>query len=89
MDPPIKNLPNSGGAYDEFLDARTFPGQFGSQASALWHLLKKGHYDVKLSANEYRALAIWLDNNADFYGNYEFDTLEAQRAGTSVPPSLQ
>jgi hypothetical protein len=38
---------------------------------------------------EFRALALWLDNNADFYGAYEFDTLSPQRAGEVVNPTLE
>ena len=89
MDPPITRLPNNGGAYDAFLDARTFPGKFGASASKLWTLLEKGHYDVKLSEQEKRAIALWLDNNADFYGAYEFESLERQRAGQIVKPTLE
>ena len=69
--------------------ARTFPGQFGANKSPLWHLLKKGHYDVSLEPLELRALALWLDNNADFYGAFEFDTLAAQREGQVVQPTLE
>jgi hypothetical protein len=38
---------------------------------------------------EQRALALWLDNNADFYGAYEFETLEAQRNGEVIMPTLE
>jgi hypothetical protein len=85
MDP----LPSNGGAWNSFAPARTFPGRFGANASPLWQLLKKGHYDVSLSPEEYRAIALWLDNNADFYGAFELDTLEAQRNGIAVKPSLE
>ncbi len=89
MDPPVTFLPNHGGAWDAFLDARTFPGKFGANASKLWILLKKGHYNVNLSPSEKRALALWMDNNADFYGGYEFDTLAAQREGKTIKPTLE
>jgi hypothetical protein len=82
-------LPSHGGAHTSFTSARTFPGQFGANRSPLWHLLKKGHYDVSLDPLELRALALWLDNNADFYGTYEFDTLSAQREGEIVLPTLE
>jgi hypothetical protein len=68
---------------------RTFPGEFGVLKSPLWHLLKKGHYDVALNPMEYRALALWMDNNADFYGAFELDTLAAQREGEVVHPKLE
>jgi hypothetical protein len=51
--------------------------------------LKKGHYEVSLSPAESRAIALWLDNNADFYGAFELDTLEAQRAGQVIQPALE
>ncbi|MDR3110952.1 MAG: NPCBM/NEW2 domain-containing protein [Planctomycetaceae bacterium] len=82
-------LPSHGGAHNPFTTSRTFPNQFGANASPLWQLLKKGHYDVTLSAQEQRAISLWLDNNADFYGAYEFETLEAQRDGKIVIPSLE
>jgi len=82
-------LPSNGGAHSSFTSARSFPGQFGANRSPLWHLLKKGHYDVSLSRLELRALALWLDNNADFYGAYEFDSLADQREGKMVIPTLE
>jgi len=82
-------IPSHGGAHSSFTSARTFPGQFGANKSSLWHLLKKGHYDVALSPLELRTLALWLDNNADFYGAYEFDTLASQREGQIVQPILE
>ena len=89
FNPPIPDEPNNGNAYDQFLNARTFPGQFGANASKLWHLLEDGHYDVKLTPAEKRSLALWLDNNADFYGAYELETLAEQRQGKSVAPTLE
>ncbi|MDR0336555.1 MAG: NPCBM/NEW2 domain-containing protein [Planctomycetaceae bacterium] len=85
MDP----LPSNGGAWNQYTTARTFPGQFGANASPLWKLLKQGHYDVSLTPAEYRAIALWLDNNADFYGAFELETLEAQRHCQPVTPTLE
>lgn len=85
MDP----LPSNGSAWNSFTTSRTFPGQFGANASLLWKLLKKGHYDVSLTPAEYRTIALWLDNNADFYGAFELETLEAQRNGQCVKPTLE
>jgi hypothetical protein len=85
MDP----LPSNGGAWNSFTTSRTFPGQFGANASPLWKLLKSGHYDVSLTPAEYRAIALWLDNNADFYGAFELETLEAQRNSQHVTPTLE
>jgi hypothetical protein len=84
-----EQLPGNGGAHTSFTSARTFPGKFGANRSPLWHLIKKGHYDVSLTPLELRTLALWMDNNADFYGAYEFETLEAQRAGEIVHPTLE
>ncbi|MDR2168846.1 MAG: NPCBM/NEW2 domain-containing protein [Planctomycetaceae bacterium] len=85
MDP----LPSRGDAWNSFTISRTFPGQFGANASPLWKLLKKGHYNVSLTPEEYRNIALWLDNNADFYGAFELKTLEAQRNGQNVQPTLE
>ena len=74
---------------ESWAPARTFPGEFGANKSPLWKLLKAGHYDVNLSPQELRAFALWMDNNADFYGAYELETLEAQRAGEVVQPGLE
>ena len=68
-------------------EAKTFPGKFGAKASKLWPLLEKGHYDVSLSPEEKHRIAVWLDNNSDFYGSYE--NLERQRNGEVVPPTLE
>ncbi|HBT78035.1 MAG TPA: hypothetical protein DEB39_14180 [Planctomycetaceae bacterium] len=88
--PELMNpLPNDGTAWNSFAPARTFPGKFGANASPLWHLLKSGHYEVRLSPAEMRAMALWLDNNADFYGAYELETLDAQRRGETVLPGLE
>ncbi len=84
-----KNLRPYAFFYDNatFTEAKTFPGKFGARASKLWPLLEKGHYDVSLSPEEKHRLAVWLDNNSDFYGSYE--NLERQRAGEVVPPTLE
>ncbi|GHT18383.1 hypothetical protein FACS1894189_6220 [Planctomycetales bacterium] len=86
----IRNVPVKGSwGIDSWSPSRTFPGKFGANASPLWQLLKKGHYDVSLTPTESRAIALWLDNNADFYGAFELDTLEAQRKGEIVQPTLE
>lgn len=48
------------------LEARTW----GSSASPLLKLLDAGHYEVKLSAEETRAIITWLDLNAPYYPSY-------------------
>ncbi|GHT25524.1 hypothetical protein FACS18942_00670 [Planctomycetales bacterium] len=88
--PELMNpLPSNGGAWNPWTTSRTFPGKFGANASPLWNLLKKGHYNVSLSEQELRAVALWLDNNADFYGAFELETLAAQRNGEVVKPALE
>ena len=87
--PPITDQPTHGGAWNSFTNAKTMPGQFGASRSPLWKLLQDGHYDVKLSPEEKRALALWMDNNCDFFGAYEVETLQAQRHGEKVTPTLE
>lgn len=86
---PIKEQPTHGGAWNSFINAKTMPGQFGANRSPLWKLLNDGHYDVKLSPEEKRALALWMDNNCDFFGAYEVESLAAQRRGEVVVPTLE
>lgn len=71
----------------EFTESKTYPGKFGANASKLYNHLKKGHKDVKLTAEEMRSIILWLDCNSDFYGTYE--NLEAQRNGEVVYPILE
>jgi hypothetical protein len=71
----------------DWTTSKTIPGEFGAQASKLYHLLKDGHYDVQLSANEMERIVLWLDNNADFYGAY--DDIPEQRIGQIIWPKLQ
>lgn len=60
---------------------RTRPGQFGARASKLVELLDKGHYDVKLSAEDFHRLALWIDCCSMFYGVFEREPGEAQLRG--------
>jgi hypothetical protein len=41
---------------------RTTPGEFGARASKLYALLKKSHYEVKLSPEEMHRITVWLDS---------------------------
>ena len=86
---PVSEQPDTGWSWNLFTKAKTYPGQFGANASPLWKTLKEGHYDVKLSDEEMRAFALWMDNNCDFFGAYELDTLQAQRHGEVVLPMLE
>lgn len=86
---PIHEQPTHGGAWNSYTKARTMPGEFGANRSPLWKLIVDGHYDVELSQEEKRALALWMDNNCDFFGAYELESLDAQRRGEVVTPTLE
>ena len=53
------------------------PYEVGSAASPLMQTLKKGHRDVKLSADDWQALAAWIDCNAPYFGSHDDDPLAA------------
>lgn len=67
---------------------RTKPGEFGARASKLYELLREGHHEVKLSAEELHRLTLWLDSCSVFYGVYEKEGGEAQLRGEVVQPTL-
>ncbi|MDR3110918.1 MAG: hypothetical protein LBU65_14715 [Planctomycetaceae bacterium] len=46
------------------------PYTLGANASKLVSLLEKGHYDAKLSREEWIRLTTWLDANGQYYGTY-------------------
>ncbi|MDR1480435.1 MAG: NPCBM/NEW2 domain-containing protein [Planctomycetaceae bacterium] len=85
----IRNVKTRGKSLNSWSPSRTFPGQFGTNKSTLWKLLKDGHYEVSLSSAEYRALALWMDNNADFYGAFELDSITPQLNGKQFKPTLE
>ncbi|MBL7220369.1 MAG: hypothetical protein ISS69_09665 [Phycisphaerae bacterium] len=62
------------------------PGKVGARVSKLLALLRKGHYKVKLPAEDMHRITLWLDANSVFYGAYR--NLEAQSAGKLVKPEL-
>jgi hypothetical protein len=68
---------------------RTTPGRFGARASKLLALLDKGHYDVKLPAEDFHRLMLWIDSSSMFYGVYEKEGGEAQLRGEVVKPTLE
>ncbi|NQU26083.1 MAG: NPCBM/NEW2 domain-containing protein [Candidatus Nealsonbacteria bacterium] len=70
-----------------FTTPTTIPGKYGARASKLYEILKKGHYDVKLSTEEFHRITLWLDSNSDFFGSYE--NCEAQAHGEVVQPTLE
>ncbi len=67
--------------------SRTIPGQFGARASKLLEYLDERHHDVKLPAEDYHRLVLWLDSNSEFLGAYE--DAPAQARGEIVKPSLE
>ena len=48
------------------------PKSFGTLKSRLWLLLEKGHYDVKLTEAEMRAVKCWIDLNCPLWPDYQF-----------------
>ncbi len=75
---------DGGGAFTE---SKTYPGKFGARASKLYATLSGGHHDVKLSADDWRRITLWLDSNSDFFGTYE--RTAAQARGETVRPVLE
>jgi hypothetical protein len=49
----------------------TTPDHFGARGSKLMKLLRDGHQQVALSAEEYERLATWMDANALFFGTFD------------------
>jgi hypothetical protein len=68
---------------------RTNPGQFGARAAKLTKILEQGHYDVKLSDEEFHRITLWLDCCSMFYGVYEKEGGEAQLQGLVARPTLE
>jgi cytochrome c553 len=46
------------------------PGEFHSNTSELFQMLKKGHHGVKLDPQAWERLAIWIDLNAPCHGTW-------------------
>ena len=69
----------------------TEPNRFGSRASALVKLLDQGHYDVKLSEDDWNRLHTWIDGgNALFYGTFKpEDQIRQQRGERIEGPDLE
>ncbi len=65
-------------------------GAYGARGSRLMAMLRKGHSDVHLEAEELRRIAQWIDCNAIFYGVNLPEDQARQLQGESVPmPALQ
>ncbi len=68
---------------------RTTPGQFGAKASKLYPMLAQDHHGLKLSEEDLRRIALWLDSVSIFYGVYEKEGGEAQLRGEIAYPTLE
>ena len=62
----------------------TAPDRFGARASKLTKLLDAGHYDVKLSEDDWQRIVTWMDANALFYGTFNPDEQAKQLRGERI-----
>jgi len=74
------------------------PRSLGSAASPLITLIRKGHYDVRLSREELICLVTWADANAPYYGSYfgrrnltyrdhpDFRPIPTLQSASGIPP---
>ncbi len=68
------------------------PGRCGADESKLTKVLAASIQNnrVKMTDEEIRAIYLWLDANAPFYGTYETGERLAQKSGAAVdPPAVQ
>ena len=47
------------------------PYSWGSHASRLVEVIREGHYDVKLSSDEFERIVTWIDLNGPYYPRYD------------------
>ena len=76
------------GHYQTFFEpAYTAPRASGAYASPLYHMLKKGHHNVKLTPDEWERLLIFMGSNGQYVGHdYK---VEDQRDGKIVWPPYE
>ena len=68
----------------------TEPDRFGARVSTLVKLLEEGHYDVKLSADDWNRINTWIDANALFYGTFKPEDQVRQLRGERIEgPELE
>lgn len=68
----------------------TAPDRFGARASKLVALLDRGHYDVRLTSEEWERLVTWIDANALFYGTFNPEDQARQLRGERIAgPGLE
>jgi hypothetical protein len=65
-----------------WISSYTLPLKFGANASKLHKMLKDGHNDVKLTAEEMHRLILWMDSNVLYFG-HDMD-MRKQAAGELV-----
>ena len=72
--------------------SRTTPGRFGAQASGLMKALrtKPQHKDLKLSADQWRRITLWLDLNSNELGwiGNDRSQIAAQKRGEALWPPI-
>ncbi|MBN1342797.1 MAG: hypothetical protein JXQ73_08975 [Phycisphaerae bacterium] len=65
-------------------------GIYGARGSRLIKMLRKGHQDVKLTTEDLRRLAMWIDCNAIFYGANKVEEQARQLRGEILAmPEIQ
>ena len=65
-------------------------GAYGALGCRLIKMLRAGHQGLKLTADEFRQLAMWVDCNAVFYGAYSPEDQAKQLRGEAIPmPEIQ
>jgi hypothetical protein len=67
--------------------SETTPGEFGARTSELYQMLRKGHNEVKLTAQELHRITLWLDCNSVFYGSYRYTGRQIR--GDIVMPGIE
>jgi len=68
----------------------TQPDFFGARGSKLTQILLAGHYDVRLTQDDWERLATWMDCNALFYGTFNVDDQKRQQRGEAIAgPDLE
>ncbi len=81
---------SSWGAPDFNHEPMTTPDRFGARNSRLVELLDKGHYDVKLTPEEWDRIVTWIDANALFYGTFNREDQKKQQRGERIAgPDLE
>ena len=71
--------------YQAGVPSKAEPLTFGTLKSKLWKVLDAGHYDVKLTTAEMRAVKCWTDLNCPLWPDYIF---REDRPGPELKPKL-